>query len=338
GELPVLLADAMLEAGRPAGSFADNPQPSADLPSRRVSRHHAWVQVMTGCTNFCSYCIVPHVRGPERSRPPGEVAEEVRRLVDDGVVEITLLGQNVNAYGQDQSFETGFDGLLEVLNGVEGIERIRFTTSHPKDLDESLITAIRDLPAVCEHLHLPAQSGSTKILGRMNRSYTREHYLGLVDRLCGAIPGLALTTDLIVGFPGEQEEDFNRTLTLVERCRFDGAFTFRHSPRPGTAAAGMPGVVPEVTIKRRMRELVQAVQETAAEKNDALAGTCQEVMVEGDSRQGGGQIRGRTRGNKIVNFLTPGGVQPPPGEIVMVEISSSTSTTLKGQMRPRQKA
>lgn len=334
GELPALLA-AAAEAAAARGSFLDNAMPSADLPGRRVSQHHAWVQVMTGCTNFCSYCIVPFVRGPERSRPAANVVDEVRRLVDDGVVEVTLLGQNVNAYGLDLNRGQGaveFPQLLARLDGIAGLKRLRFMTSHPRDLNGELIAAIRDLPSVCEHLHLPVQSGSSRILARMKRAYTRERYQEHIDALYTAVPALTLTTDLIVGFPGEQEEDFYRTLTLIEQCRFDSAFTFRYSPRPGTEAATLPGRVPEGTIKRRMREVVQLTQQVAGGKNAALAGTCQEVMVAGESRHGGGQFRARTRGNKVVNFTPVTGIQPAAGEILQVRIDAATSTTLVGQM------
>ncbi len=331
-ELPALLEAA--SAG-PAYCFEDSPLPSARLPVRRAESYRAWVQVMTGCTNFCSYCIVPRVRGPERSRSAGEIVEEVRRLVDDGVVEITVLGQNVNAYGLDRDDGRGkgavFAGLLAQLDAIKGLERIRFTTSHPRDLGPDLMEAIRDLPAVCEHLHLPAQSGSTRILERMKRRYTREQYLGLVDRLREEVEGLALTTDLIIGFPGEREEDFHRTMTLVERCRFDGAFTFVFSPRPGTEAADLPGRVPKGTVRRRMGELVGLVQQIAREQNQEMVGNEIEVLVEGKSRQGGRQLRGRSRTNKIVNFQVRRD-QPPPGAFVKVKIVSATSTTLKGEL------
>ena len=329
GELPALLESAAAGPG-PAYSFEDQPYPSAGLPARRVDPFRAWVQVMTGCTNFCAYCIVPQVRGPERSRPAPEIAAEVERLAAGGVVEITLLGQNVNTYGLDLADgapgKEGFAALLERLDGVAGLERVRFTTSHPKDLGGELIAAMRDLGTVCEHLHLPAQSGSSHILNRMKRGYSREAYQDLVEELYAQIPQLVLTTDLIVGFPGEREEDFYRTTTLVERCRFDGAFTFVYSPRPGTEAAELPGRVPEKAVKRRMRELVALVKETAARKNEELVGETVEVLVEGPSRQGSGRMRGRTRGNKIVNFSGGGA----PGELAMVRIDSVTSTTLKG--------
>lgn len=336
GELPKLLTAAASGPG-PSYSFDDCPQPSADLPSRRLSRHHAWVQVMTGCTNFCSYCVVPQTRGPERSRPAVAICEEITALAADGVVEVTLLGQNVNAYGLDLDVNGGervdFAALLKRIDGIEGLKRVRFTTSHPKDLSRPLIEAMRDLPTVCEHLHLPVQSGSSHILERMKRGYTRERYLELVEELYREMPGLALTTDIIVGFPGEREEDFHRTLTLVEQCRFDGAFTFVYSPRQDTEAAGLPGRVPAGTVKRRMEELVALVQKTARQKNSLFVGDTVAVLVEGPSRQGTGQLKGRTRGNRIVNFTTPTGAGlPEAGQIVDVAIEAATSTTLKGHL------
>ncbi len=335
-ELPRLLEAASATVtgdSQPAPSccFDTGPGLSAGLPSRRSDRFRAWVQVMSGCTNCCSYCIVPSVRGPERSRPEAEIVTEAETLVEQGVVEITLLGQNVNAYGLDLEPDGGrrftFAGLLASLDAIAGLERIRFTTSHPRDLGNDLIEAIRDLPGVCEHLHLPSQSGSTRVLERMKRGYSREEYLALSDRLYEAVPGLALTTDLIVGFPGEREEDFYRTTTLVQSCRFDSAFTFVFSPRPGTEAAALPGRVPQKAVRRRMRELVRLTQALAEEKNRKLAGRRLQVLVEGASRRESGQLRGRTRTNKIVNFSGSAGA----GDLVDVIVDSATSTTLKGR-------
>jgi len=341
GELPALIDSALTGAG-PASCFDDNAEASAGLPARRSEGHRAWVQVMTGCTNNCSYCVVPSVRGPERSRDLGDIVEEVERLVSEGVVEVTLLGQNVNSYGIDLSTareaRAGFADLLARLDAIDGLKRIRFTTSHPKDLGPELIVAIAGLSAVCEHLHLPAQSGSDRVLARMNRGYTRRHYLDLVHDLYEKIPELALTTDIIIGFPGEKEEDFYRTLTMLEEARTDGAFTFIYSERSGTEAAELTGRIPQVTVKRRMHELVELTQRLALEKNELYLGRDVEVMVEGPSRHGGGQLRGRTRQNKIVNFEIAGevtsaaGKEPPAaGEIVQVTIESVSSTTLAGR-------
>jgi tRNA-2-methylthio-N6-dimethylallyladenosine synthase len=220
----------------PRGVFADEPLLSGRLPGRRERPFQAWLQVMAGCTNFCSYCIVPFVRGPERSRSLPELVTQACKLVADGVVELTLLGQNVNAYGADLPGGDGptFAGLLAALDSIEGLARQRFMTSHPKDLSDELIAAIAGLPTVCEHVHLPAQSGSDRVLAAMNRGYTRTGYLERVTALRAAVPDVALTTDLIAGFPGESDEDFEQTLSLVDEARFDAAFTFVYSPRPGT--------------------------------------------------------------------------------------------------------
>ncbi|MHB8859711.1 MAG: tRNA (N6-isopentenyl adenosine(37)-C2)-methylthiotransferase MiaB [Thermoleophilia bacterium] len=345
GELAAL-AEAAAAQSTPVSSFSIESVPIGGLPARRIDPYRAWVQVMTGCTNFCSYCVVPSVRGPERSRPAPEIIGEVERLVDEGVVEITLLGQNVNSYGLDRNTSDNggagrdsqpgghsFASLLGRLDDVKGLRRIRFITSHPKDLGDDLVEAMRDLPSVCEHLHLPVQSGSNRILGRMNRGYTREHYLELVAGLYRQIPGLALTTDIIIGFPGEKEEDFYRTMTLAAECRYDGAFTFLYSPRPGTEAADFPGRIPDTTKKRRMNELVGLTQSMALAKNEALLGSVEEVLIEGPSRHGEGLWRGRTRRNKIVNFK-PLSVGLGAGDFTDVKIDSATSTTLKGVQTP----
>jgi tRNA-2-methylthio-N6-dimethylallyladenosine synthase len=294
---------------------------------------------MTGCTNFCSYCVVPSVRGPERSRIEADITDEVKRLVDEGVVEVTLLGQNVNSYGLDLAGDgkggRRFASLLAGLDSIDGLRRVRFTTSHPKDLSPELIEAIRDIPVVCEHLHLPVQSGSNRVLERMNRGYTREHYLKLIDSLYAAVPEISITTDIIIGFPGEKEEDFYRTMTLAGECRFDGAFTFLYSARSGTEAAALTGLIPQGTMKRRMGELVGLTQQTALAKNEKLVGTTAEVLVEGPSRHGGGQWRGRTRTNKIINFSAAGtGESPAAGVLILVKIDSATSTTLRGHQLP----
>lgn len=336
GELPELIDAVSTSTGSRAYSFDDNPSLSGALPSRRLDRHRAWVQVMTGCTNFCSYCVVPSVRGPERSRKELNIIDEVKALVDDGVVEVTLLGQNVNSYGLDleggMAGDRRFASLLAELDAIEGLQRVRFTTSHPKDLSPALVEAIRDVPVVCEHIHLPVQSGSNRVLERMNRGYTREHYLKLIDSLYTAVPEIAITTDIIIGFPGEKEEDFYRTMTLAGECRFDGAFTFLYSARTGTEAAALTGLIPPGTMKRRMGELVGLIQQTALAKNESLVGTTAEVLVEGASRHGGGQWRGRTRTNKIINFSAAETGEPPAaGLLTPVQIDSATSTTLRGR-------
>jgi tRNA-2-methylthio-N6-dimethylallyladenosine synthase len=316
----------------PRGFFADEPFLSGRLPGRRERPFQAWLQVMAGCTNFCSYCIVPFVRGPERSRPLDELVTDARRLVADGVREITLLGQNVNAYGADLTEGRGkgsptFARLLAALDDVEGLARLRFLTSHPKDLSDELIAAMAALPSVCEHLHLPAQSGSDRVLAAMNRGYTRERYLERVRALRDAVPDLALTTDLIAGFPGESDDDFEATLSLVEEAAFDGAFTFVYSPRRGTAAAAMPGQVPAEVRRSRVERLVVATQAQARARHRRLVGSVADVLVEGESRHGQ-TLRGRTRQHVTVNFKG----RARPGEIVPVTITGATSTTLSGRL------
>jgi tRNA-2-methylthio-N6-dimethylallyladenosine synthase len=298
---------------------------------RRERPHSAWVQVSMGCNSKCSYCIVPSVRGREQSRRPGEIVAEATRLAADGVKELTLLGQNVNSWGRDLApdLRTEFGELLRACDAVEGIERIRFTSPHPKDFREPVIAAMAECDAVCEHIHLPLQSGSSRILKAMRRTYDRERYLRLVERLRGAIPDLALGTDVIVGFPGETEADFRETLEVVEEVRYDSAFTFVYSPRRGTEAAGLPDQVPDEVKRERIERLVEVVQRIAAERNAERVGGVEEVLVEGASRTDGGLLRGRTRRNTTVVFAGDAG----PGELVDVEIDGATSTTLRGAQR-----
>ena len=297
---------------------------AAKLPVRRERRFQAWVQVSMGCNSVCSYCIVPAVRGRETSRRPGEVIAEVERLAADGVREVTLLGQNVNSYGRDVG--SSFAELLRAVDGVEGIERIRFTSPHPKDFRRDVIAAMAECPAVCEHAHLPLQSGSSRILKAMRRTYSRDRYLRLVDELRAAIPDLALTTDIIVGFPGETEADFHETLEVVEQVRFDGAFTFVYSPRAGTEAAAMQEQVADDVKRDRIERLVEVVQRVAAGQNASRVGTVEQVLVEGSSRTAPDLLRGRTRRNTTVNFSG----DAAPGDLVDVEIAYTTSTTLRG--------
>jgi tRNA-2-methylthio-N6-dimethylallyladenosine synthase len=301
---------------------------AAGLPSHRQRPLQAWVQVSMGCNSVCSYCIVPAVRGREVSRRPGEIVAEVSRLASDGVREVTLLGQNVNSWGRDllPDIRTDFGELLRAVDAVPGIERIRFTSPHPKDFRDPVIGAMAECKAVCEHTHLPLQSGSTRILKAMRRTYGRDRYLALVEKLRGAIPDLALTTDIIVGFPGETEADFEETLDVVEQVRYDGAFTFVFSPRQGTEAASMPDHVPEETKRERIERLVDLVQRIAAERNLERVGRLEEVLVEGASRTDSSLLRGRTRRNITVNFS--GAARP--GELVEVRIEGATSTTLRG--------
>jgi tRNA-2-methylthio-N6-dimethylallyladenosine synthase len=301
---------------------------AAQLPSVRERAFQAWVQVSMGCNSRCAYCIVPAVRGREQSRRPGEIVAEVERLAADGVREVTLLGQNVNSWGRDLApgLSTEFGELLRAVDAIDGIARIRFTSPHPKDFREPVISAMAECAAVCEHTHLPAQSGSTRILKAMRRTYSRERYLSLLERLRAAIPDLAVTTDLIVGFPGETPEDFDQTLTLVEEARFDGAFTFIFSPRAGTEAAVMDDQVPDEVKRERIERLVDLVQRIAAERNRERVGRVEQVLIEGPSRTDPTLVRGRTRRNTTVNFEGTA----TAGELVDVLVEAATSTTLRG--------
>src|SRR3989440_1642011 len=277
---------------------------AAALPDHRERSFQAWVQVSMGCNSVCSYCIVPAVRGRETSRRPGEIVAEVTRLAGQGVKEITLLGQNVNSWGRDLApgLRTEFGELLRACDAVEGIDRIRFTSPHPKDFRAPVLAAMAECAAVCEHVHLPLQSGSSRILKAMRRTYSRERYLRLVDEMRASIPDLALTTDLIVGFPGETEDDFRETLEVVEEVRYDGAFTFVYSPRAGTEAAAMAEQVPEDVKRERIERLIDVVQRIAHERNEERVGRVEEVLVEGPSRTDPSVLRGRTRRNRTVHF------------------------------------
>ena len=298
-------------------------------PVTRTDRVKAWVNIMLGCNNFCSYCIVPHVRGRERSRNKEDILEEVKRLAREGYREITLLGQNVNSYGNDLGLKDAFADLLYSLNDIDGIERIRFMTSHPKDLSDSLILAMKELPKLCNHLHLPFQSGSSQILKDMNRKYTKEHYLGLIDRMRAAIPDIAFTTDIIVGFPGETEEDFQETLDVVKRVRFDLAYTFLYSKRTGTKAAEFENQVPENIKKERFQRLVDLQTAIGAEINRNYEGRTVEVLVEGKSRQSDAMYTGRTDKYKLVNFACDSDLT---GQMVQVKIVRTWPFWLEGRL------
>jgi tRNA-2-methylthio-N6-dimethylallyladenosine synthase len=316
--------------GVPRARFgiADDRTFAGTLPMHRERRFQAWVQISMGCNSKCSYCIVPAVRGREVSRRPGEIVAEVTRLAADGVREITLLGQNVNSWGRDllPDLKTEFGELLRACDAVDGIERIRFTSPHPKDFRAAVIAAMVECGAVCEHAHLPLQSGSTRILKAMRRTYSRERYLRLVDELRSAIPDLALTTDIIVGFPGETEDDFRETLEVVEEVRYDGAFTFVYSPRAGTEAAAMDGQIGEEVKRERIARLIDVVQRFAHERNLERVGNVEQVLVEGPSRTDASLLRGRTRRNTTVNFTGTAAA----GDLVDVRIEGATSTTLRG--------
>jgi tRNA-2-methylthio-N6-dimethylallyladenosine synthase len=301
---------------------------SGHLPTRRVREFQGWLQVSQGCNCKCAYCIVPSTRGREISRDPAELLAEAEALAADGVREVTLLGQNVNSYGRDLPPEAriGFSQLLARIDAVEGIDRVRYTSPHPKDMKEDVIRAHAELPALCEHIHLPLQSGSSTILKRMRRTYDRQRYMDRVSLIREHVPDCAITTDIIVGFPGETEADFEQTMEVVDEVGYDGAFTFVFSPRRETEAAEFTDQVPHSVKVERMERLVRLVQQRAAERAQRFVGREIEVLVEGTSRTDESRLRGRTRHNKAVNFEGTA----EPGELVMVEIESATSQTLSG--------
>lgn len=297
------------------------------MPIERKDNIKAWVTVMYGCNNFCSYCIVPYVRGRERSRNLEDIVEEVKILGQNNFKEITLLGQNVNSYGKDFDNNTSFSNLLKVLDKVEGIERIRFMTSHPKDLSDGLIFAMRDCKNVCDHLHLPIQSGSTRILEQMNRNYTKENYIDLISKIKKEIPSIALTTDIIVGFPGESDDDFEETLDSLKKVRFDFAYTFLYSKRTGTPAAKSTDQISEEVKKARFEKLLEVQNRISKEINDKLLGQNVEVLVEGLSKNSIWNFTGRTSTNKIVNFK---GNENMVGRTVTVRVDSVQTWSLEG--------
>jgi tRNA-2-methylthio-N6-dimethylallyladenosine synthase len=299
------------------------------LPAKRGREFQGWVQISVGCNSVCSYCIVPSTRGREVSRPPAELVTEVRRLAEDGVREVTLLGQNVNSYGRDlpRDQRVTFAELLGHIDAVPGIERIRYTSPHPKDMREDVIRAHAELEALCEHIHLPLQSGSSAVLKRMRRTYTRERYLDRVALIREHVPDCALTTDIIVGFPGETDADFEQTLEVAEAVGYDGAFTFIYSPRRETEAATLPDQLSHELKVARLERLVAVIQRRAQERAQRFVGRTLDVLVEGPSRTDPSRLRGRSRHNKVVNFNGLGS----PGELVPVEITGATSQTLSGE-------
>jgi tRNA-2-methylthio-N6-dimethylallyladenosine synthase len=326
-KLPELLYKAMCSETPVVDVSAEDGYIAEGVPISRGHGVKAWITIMYGCNNFCSYCIVPYVRGRERSRKPEDIINEARMLGRQGYREITLLGQNVNSYGKDLADKTSFAGLLRSLNDVDGIERIRFMTSHPKDLSDELILAMRDCGKVCEHLHLPVQAGSNAVLKDMNRKYTREYYFALVDRIREHVPGISITTDIIVGYPGETDNDFKETLDLVERVKFDFVYTFLYSKRLGTPAAEKGGEVGEEVKKARFDELVSVQNDIGSKINEKLAGEILEVLVEGPSKNNIKMLTGRTRTNKIVNFK---GNPEMTGKLADVKITGTGTWSLEG--------
>jgi tRNA-2-methylthio-N6-dimethylallyladenosine synthase len=298
------------------------------IPTARIDKVKAWVSIMYGCDNFCTYCVVPYLRGRERSRPPEDIVQEVRELAQKGYKEVTLLGQNVNSYGRGLESGIDFPALLRMVNDVPDIKRIRFVTSHPRDLSDGLIAAIHGLPKVCESLHLPIQSGSDRVLSAMNRRYTRYDYLDIVKKLREFVPDIALTTDIIVGFPGESEQDFERTLTLLEEVRYDSIFAFKYSKRPGTAALNLASHLCESVKEARLDQVLALQKAITMEKNKKYLGTRQEILVDGYSKKGG-KMCGRTRGNKVVNVESPASLI---GSVIDVTITSAGINSLTGQI------
>lgn len=296
-----------------------------------ASRLRAFVTVMEGCEKCCTFCVVPVTRGRERSHSPASILAEIRGLAADGCREVTLLGQTVNAYGRDLTPPTDLAELLEQVSAIEDIRRIRFTTSNPYNLTPRLVAAVRDLPKVCKYFHLPLQSGSDRVLARMNRGYTRARYLELIGALRAAVPEIALSTDLIVGFPGETDEDFAATLEMVERVAYDNVFAFRYSPRPGTPAAAMPDQVDPAVKARRNAELLAVTTRVAAARSARLAGRAVEVLVDGVSRKNARELAGRTDCNRVVNFEGGGAA---PGDFVHVRVTEVLPHSLRGTLAP----
>ena len=308
------------------------------LVTKRQNRYNAFVSVMRGCDNYCSYCIVPYVRGREFSRPVTDIIDEVKRLADDGCKEVTLLGQNVNSYGKGLNGEVTLATLLRKLDPIEGIERIRFVTSHPRDMTKEIIEAVGELPGVCEYLHMPAQSGSDKILKRMRRQYTSAYYRELVEMAKSLVPDIKIASDFIVGFPGETEGDFEDTVKLLNDVRCQNSFIFKYSLRTGTAAAEFPDDVQEETKKRRNHILLDLQKKISTEENRKIVGKSVEVLVEGTSKSDAGRLSGRTRQNQIVAFDLPEGSNQAgvsslmSGKLVNIDIVDSTDLTLFGDL------
>ncbi len=325
------LAEFLTSDSLTAQGYFEFEDVSGHLPMKREREFQAWLQISQGCNCVCSYCIVPSVRGREMSRDPGELLAEVERLAADGVREVTLLGQNVNSYGRDLPKESriGFADLLGQVDAIDGIDRIRYTSPHPKDMREEVVRAHAELPSLCEHIHLPLQSGSSGVLKRMRRTYNRERYMDRVALIREHVPDCAITTDIIVGFPGESEADFAETLEVVDEVGYDGAFTFIFSPRRGTEAADLADQLSHAVKRERMERLVELVQRRARERAERFVGRTMEVLVEGPSRTDPSRLRGRSRHNKTVNFDGTAA----PGELIEVEIGGATSATLSGSER-----
>lgn len=327
-KFPELINNAMQSENTVLDVWESEGEIVEGIPIVRENDFKALVTIMYGCNNFCTYCIVPYVRGRERSRNPYDIVEEVKDLAKDGYKEVTLLGQNVNSYGKGLEGDMNFAKLLQLINGVDDIERIRFMTSHPKDLSDEVIFAVRDLNKVCKHIHLPVQSGSTRLLKSMNRNYTKEKYIELIEKIKYHIPNIAITTDIIVGFPGETEDDFNETLNLVEKAEFDSAFTFLYSSRKGTPASNMKDVIDEKTKHERFNRLVSLLNEISLKKNREYENKTVKVLVEGTSKNDEAKLMGRTDTGKLVNFSSRD--MDITGKIVDVNITEALTWSLNG--------
>ncbi len=326
GSLPVLLERARVQEEAQVEILESLEVFPSTLPTRRESAYAAWVSVSVGCNNTCTFCIVPSLRGKEKDRRPGDILAEVRALVDEGVSEVTLLGQNVNAYGVEFGDRQAFGKLLRACGEVDGLERVRFTSPHPAEFSDDVIAAMAETPNVMHQLHMPLQSGSDRVLRAMRRSYRREKYLGIIDRVRAAMPDAALSTDIIVGFPGETEDDFEQTLDVVREARFAAAFTFQYSIRPGTPAATMPDQVPAEVVRERYARLVELVDEVAWAENKLLLGSRLELLVaEGEGRKDAAtqRLTGRARDNRLVHFTADSSAvsRPRPGDLVEVEVT-----------------
>jgi tRNA-2-methylthio-N6-dimethylallyladenosine synthase len=326
--LPLLL-EAVQKRKEKIAALEDTPY-LKPYPSQRQGKIKAWVSIMEGCDKSCTYCVVPYTRGKEISRPLGEIINEVEELSKSGFKEITLLGQNVNAYGKNSETDGDFPDLLKRLNDVEGIERIRFITSHPWDLSDKLIHAMASLSKICEHLHLPLQSGSNPILERMRRAYTYSEYIQKITKLRTALPKISLTTDIIVGFPGEKEKDFQRTLNGLKEIQFDGVFCFQYSHRPNTPALGFPDQIPLELKKQRLQEVLTLQRAITEKIHQGYLDRNQEVLVEGPSKMNSERLSGRTRTNKVVNFK---GDENLYGKLVNVQITQVKSYSFDGELR-----
>lgn len=328
---PDLLSSVLSQKTKAVEIWEDGRDIVEDLPMKRLYPGKALVNIMYGCNNFCTYCVVPYTRGHERSRKPDNIVDEVSRLAQDGVVEVMLLGQNVNSYrGEDDGGKyCSFASLIEKIAEIRGIERIRFMTSHPKDLSDELIEVFRRCDKLCKNIHLPVQSGSSEVMRRMNRHYDRNKYLSVVEKLKTAVPGITVSTDIIVGFPGETEEQFKETLSLVEEVRYDSAFTFLYSVRRGTPAADFKDQIPEDVKHERFNRLVELVDRISAEKNKAYEGRIERVLVEGRSKRNVNALSGRTDGFKLVNFK---GDESRIGRFVNVKITEGKTFSLEGEI------